>query len=377
MSRECTPIPLAHVVYALAAGGSEVLAWRVAAGLKARGRYTAGLYSVQGSGPLGNVLRAHGIWCRAFTKQTRLDVRLILRMARQFRADRIRLVHTHHLGQLLYGGLAGRLAGARVLHTEHDFFTLSRRRSQRLLRVLSTVADYVTSVTEPVTAFLKDQVGIPVAKLRTIVNGVPVDRFRTAQPLSRSSLGWGEKDVIIGCVARLELEKGHRVLLEAFQQLQRRVPGVRLLLVGDGAQRPILTATANGWNLNGAVQFLGTRNDIPELLATCDIVALPSFHEGLPMALLEAMAAGKPVVATSVGGVPMVVRDGETGLLVAPGDPQAMAEALGILVENDGVRRRLAVNAFDDVQRTFSFDQTLERYEALYSTVLTNAAEAA
>jgi glycosyltransferase involved in cell wall biosynthesis len=323
------------------------------------------------------VLRAHGISCRAFSKQTRLDMKLILRMARQFRADRIRLVHTHHLGQLLYGGLAGRLAGARVLHTEHDFFTLSRRRSQRLLRLLSTVADYVTAVAEPVATFLKDQVGIPVAKLRTIVNGVPIDRFRSAEPLSRSSLGWDEKDVIIGCVARLEPEKGHMVLLEAFQRLLRRVPGVRLLLIGDGAEFTTLTAAAHAWNLNGAVRFLGTRNDVPELLATCDIIALPSFHEGLPMALLEAMAVGRPVVATSVGGVPAVVRHGETGLLVPPGDSQAMADALTTLVDDDGVRRRLVAKAFEVVQRTFSFDQTLERYEALYGTVLLGAVPAA
>jgi glycosyltransferase involved in cell wall biosynthesis len=95
------------------------------------------------------------------------------------------------------------------------------------------------------------------------------------------------------------------------------------------------------------------------------------------MALLEAMAVGRPVVATSVGGVPAVVRHGETGLLVPPGDSQAMADALATLVEDDGMRRRLVAKAFDVVQRTFSFDQTLERYEALYGTVLLGAVPAA
>jgi len=364
------PIKLIQVVYALCMGGSETLARRIAGALNGSGRYACSIYAIDHGGPMAEVLAAERIPFRVFSRTGKLDLRLIGQLTTQFRADKVRLIHTHHLGQLMYAGIAGRLAGARVIHTEHEFYTLSRRRARRLLRVLSALADVVTAVAEPVAEFLRDQVGIPAGKIRTIPNGVDIARFQSARPIKRSDWGWRDEDVVIGCVARLEPEKGHAVLLDAFRRLHERNPRARLLLIGEGGERERLTATAEALGLNGSVRFLGVRGDIPELFASCDVVTLASSREGLPMVLLEAMAAGKAVVATGVGGVPEVIQDGRTGLLVRPGDAEAMAEALEGLIADREKRQSLAAKALEVVQSRYSFERTLKEYETVYEAVL-------
>ena len=364
------PVKLAQVVYELSPGGSEVLAWRIAKALNQGGRYSCSLYAVNRGGPLAQMLAADGIPARAFSREDRLDLGLIGRLARQFRADKVQLVHTHHLCQLIYGGIAGRLAGARVVHTEHEFYTIGRRRAQRILRILSVLADVVTAVAEPVTEFLRHRVGIPRAKLKTIPNGVDVVCFQSARPVTRAALGWRDEDVVIGCVARLEPEKGHTILLDAFRRVHARLPQTRLLLIGDGSERRRLTMMVDSYGLNGAVRFLGMQGEIPELLATCDLVTLASFNEGLPMAALEAMAAGKPVVATRVGDVPAVVEDGKTGLLVPSGDVGALAGALAALIADQKKRQWFGSQAIEVVKTRYSFDRTLEQYEEVYAQVM-------
>jgi glycosyltransferase involved in cell wall biosynthesis len=368
------PIRLALVIYALEVGGSEMLALRIAGALNAGRRHVCSIYGTQGSGGLLNMLAAENIPAKAFYKNGRFDLRLIMRLAKQFRADGIQLVHTHHLGQLLYGGIAGRLSGARVIHTEHEYYTLSPLRLRRLLRILSILADAVTAVAEPVTEFLHSKVGIPLQKLRTIPNGVDVGRFSTARPIDRASLGWEDGDVVVGCIARLEPEKGHVILLEAFRQVHGRHPKAKLLLIGDGTERRYLEQMSSQFGLKDSVLFSGIRRDIPELLATCDMTVLASSHEGLPIAVLEAMAAGKPLVATRVGSVPKVVINGETGLLVRAGDANALAEALETLIKDQSERQRLGKNGFDLVRAHHSFDQTIAQYTTLYDSFLNDHA---
>jgi glycosyltransferase involved in cell wall biosynthesis len=232
------------------------------------------------------------------------------------------------------------------------------------------MTDAVTAVAEPVAEFLRAQVGIPSGKVRTIQNGVDIPRFRSAHPINRSALGWGDENVVIGCVARLEPEKGHTILLDAFRRVYARRPHARLLLIGGGSERQRLELLSSNFGLNGSVQFLGSRADIPELLGACDLVTLASIQEGLPMALLEAMAAGKPVVATKVGIVPELVQGGQTGLLVPPGNAELLAEALDTLITDPMRGQRLAAAALDLVKMNYSFDRTLEQYTALYDAIL-------
>jgi len=367
-----TPIPLAQVVYALAIGGSETLARRLALGLTRR-RYACSLYAVHDDGPLANLLRADGIPCRAFLRKSKWDRGPLVRLVQQFRSDGTKVVHTHHLGQLLYGGLAGRLAGCRVIHTEHDYYSLSRPRTQQLLRVLTRLADRVTAVAEPVRSFLEGTVGLPTSKLVTIQNGVELDRYEAAIPQDRDKWGFNSSHVIIGCVARLSPEKGHTVLLRAFRKVISRHPRARLALIGEGEERERLQHLTADLNMNDCVRFLGLRVDVPEVLATCDLFTLPSIQEGFPMVILEALAAGKAVIASEVGAIPDVIRQGNTGMLVPPGDADALAHALCLLIEDEGLRQRLGQSGREFVCETYDFERTVGRYDYLYQRVLGEA----
>ena len=367
-----SPIPLAQVVYALAIGGSEILARRLALGLTRR-RYACSLYAVQDDGPLSDLLKADGIPCRAFSRKGKWDPRPLVRLVQQFRADGTKVVHTHHLGQLLYGGLAGRLAGCRVIHTEHEYYSLGRPRAQQLLRVLTRLADRVTAVAEPVRSFLEGTVGLPASKLITIQNGVEIHRYEAAIPHDREKWDLKNSDVIIGCVARLSPEKGHTVLLRAFRKVISRHPQARLALIGEGEERERLQHLAGDLRIGHLVRFLGLRADVPEVLAACDLFTLPSIQEGFPMVILEALAAGKAVIASEVGAIPDVIRHGATGMLVPAGDADALADALCLLIEDEGVRRRLGQSGRELVRAVYDFERTVGQYDDLYQKVLGEA----
>jgi glycosyltransferase involved in cell wall biosynthesis len=364
------PTKIVHAVFSLLSGGSEVLAWRIAKALLHSDRYDCSLYAVDRGGPLGDALSNDGIKYKVFSRKTGIDLRLLGCLAAQLRADKIQLVHTHHLGQLLYAGLAARLVGAKVVHTEHEFYSLGNRRSQILLRILSTMADVVTAVCDPVAAFLRDQVGIPAHKIMTIRNGIDISSFHGATPIDRAVWGWSNKDVVVGCVARLEPEKGIAFLLEAFRLVLMHQPNAKLLIAGDGGEQEQLRSTAKCLGLDGSVQFLGIRRDVPEVLATCDVIALPSLQEGLPMALLEAMAAGKAVVATKVGTIPEVIRDGRSGVLVPPANAASLAESLSVLIGDQSKRQEMGSEASRVVEEHYSFNRMLQMYESVYQSVL-------
>jgi glycosyltransferase involved in cell wall biosynthesis len=373
VNRQAGTIRLVEAVYAFSWGGSEILAYRIVRALNHSGQYLCKMYAVQETGPMLKMLEAEGIGCRAFEKTQRFDLALVMRLAKQMRADRVQIVHTHHLSQLMYAGLAARLAGARVVHTEHEYYLTRTRRAQRLLRILSSLADRVTAIADPVTDFLRDQVGIPVDKLVTIVNGVDIGSFASAEPINRSELGWAHDDVVVASVARLAVEKGHHALIKAFGRLHGRNSKARLLLVGDGSLRAELQQRVEEMGLSDSVRFVGERKDIPRWLATCDVFALASVREGLPMVILEAMAAGKPVVSTNVGCVHSVVQHGETGLLVAPGDVEQLTAGLDRLVGDAEERRRIGRRGHEFVQAQYTFTRMRDLYRAEFEKAIGRA----
>jgi len=364
-----SPIQLAQVVYALDIGGSETLARRLALGLLRR-HYACSLYAVHNDGPLADLLRADGIPCRAFSRKGKWDLGPLIGLVRQFRANGTKVVHTHHIGQLLYGGLAGRLAGCRVIHTEHDYYSLMRPRAQQLLRVLTRLADRVTAVAEPVRSFLEGTVGLPPSKLITIQNGVEIRRYEAAIPYDREEWDFKNSDVIIGCVARLSPEKGHTVLLRAFQKVINRHSQARLVIIGEGEERERLQHLVADLSIGSFVRFLGLRADVPQVLKTCDLFTLPSIQEGLPIVILEALAAGKAVVASEVGAIPDVIRHGATGMLVPPGNADALADALCLLIEDEEARQLLGQSGRKLVREAYDFERTVGQYDDLYQRVL-------
>lgn len=364
MSKE---LSIVEVVYSLGLGGSEILGKDLAVALHKQVGYRCAVCAVEKGGILGEELAAEGIPTFVARGTGGGILAGMMNLARFFRTFRPAVVHTHHLTELCYSVIGAKLAGARIIHTEHEYFSLQGTKLQRRLRFLSRFCDRVTTVGEEVTSYLQREVNIPPTKLVTIHNGIDLPRYSLEYSLCREDLHIGRDEMVIGIVARLEAVKGHEILLGAFRQVVEHHPDCRLLVVGGGSLRETLAAEANRSGIAAQVTFVGPRRDIPALLSLMDIFVLSSLEEGLPISLLEGMAAGRPVVATAVGSIPEVITTGVNGLLVQPGDGQQLATALVRLVDDASLRLRLGAAGRKTVEDRFNFAHTLAAYARVLS----------
>jgi glycosyltransferase involved in cell wall biosynthesis len=212
---------------------------------------------------------------------------------------------------------------------------------------------------------------VPEEKIRVIDNGIAPERFEPpAEPIRmKKQLGFDEKTKIIGTVGSLVVEKGHIYLLEAARQILDHVQDLKFLVIGDGPLRKPLEERSEELGIRQHILFAGQRKDIPELLGVMDIFVLPSIKEGLPMALLEAMAAKRPVIATRVGAIPKVIENKDVGILVEPGDMNGLRDGLLDLIADSGKRDLFAREGFRRVCTKFSSDEMGRHYLKLYEEI--------
>jgi glycosyltransferase involved in cell wall biosynthesis len=239
-------------------------------------------------------------------------------------------------------------------------------------RALKGADDLLIAECESSRQYLIKRLGYAPQKVRTIYNGVDVARWpvsRMDRSQRRLELRLGASDVLVGCVGRLDGQKGHNTLIEAMSKLKGRHPA-RLAILGDGPRRSALEAQIRKLSLEKSVWLLGERDDVVSWLSAFDLFALPSYWEGLPNALLEAMALGLPPVASAVDGVPEVIEDGKSGLLVAPKDSMALAKAVATLAGDPGLRSRLGAQAQQTIAERFGLLTMIEAYQAAYESVL-------
>lgn len=216
-------------------------------------------------------------------------------------------------------------------------------------------------------------VGGEARKYVTIHNGIDPDRFTAGRRLTGSELGLQEKLPVIGTVCRLsEPEKGLTVLLQAMARLAEPSgsPGCQLIIVGEGPSSKRLRDLGEELGVAPWVRFVGARRDVADLLPLTDVFVLPSLSEGFGIAIVEAMAAGRPVVATAVGGIPEIVLQGETGLLVPPGDPGALAGAVRQLLEQPDRAAAMGAKGRQRARERFSIATVVRRHEDLYETLI-------
>jgi glycosyltransferase involved in cell wall biosynthesis len=281
-------------------------------------------------GPLATDFRAHRIATETVEKRgAGIDATLPLRLARLFRRVGVEIVHTHNPQPLIYGAPAAKLAGARAVHTKHGANPGSS--AQRALRrTAAHLCDAYVAVSDVTAEVARSHHEARADKLITIPNGVDLSRFHpdaSARARVRSELGIPEDAWLVGTVGRLAPEKAQTLLIDAFAPMLSRER--QLAIVGEGHERASLAATiAKLGERSAFVHLTGARRDVPEVLSAFDVFALTSSTEGLPLVIPEAMATGLPVVSTRVGGVPSVVEEGTTGLLVPAGDRAALAAAL-------------------------------------------------
>jgi sugar transferase (PEP-CTERM/EpsH1 system associated) len=356
-------VRVVHLVSSLGIGGLEMMVLNLVH-CSNRNAFASHVICLQQTGAVAPMLEAVGVPVTNLDCSGLASARTLWRLTRCLRQLRPHVVHTHNPRPHLYGTTAALLAGVPVvLHTKHGINPLDRGLATLGIRVASRLTDFVVAVSEATAEVARRVERVPSRKLSVIRNGVDVPRFPFVACRAKTS-----RRVIH--VARLQGSKDQTTLLRAARLVADAEPGFQLELVGDGPLRTPLTALAAGLSLGRCVRFLGFRNDVADLLSKGDLFVLSSVSEGIPLALLEAMAAGLPVVATSVGGVTEVVLPGQTGLLVPPGSPEALARAVLILLRDPATAHRMGQAGRQRIEKEFDLRHVTARYENLYLRLL-------
>ncbi|MBN2409486.1 MAG: glycosyltransferase family 4 protein [Candidatus Aminicenantes bacterium] len=328
-----------------------------------------------GEGPLAEEVRRRGLAYIRVPMKKGFDFRSRNEIAAVLRQQRIDVLHTHGGVAGIHGRAAARLARTpAVVHTLHGIHYLHyrnpllRRLYVWLERRCSRITDRLVLVCQSDFRRASKHRLAPERNMRVILNGLDILPTPGTDQLDRlrSQLGWTPGRPIVGTVARLHRQKGVIHLLRAGRRILEAIPESRIAIVGDGPQAGRLKREARRLGLEERCLFLGERRDAPSLMALFDIFVLPSLWEGLPFVLVEAAALGRPIVATAVDGVPEILEDGRTGLLVPPGDPEALAGAVIRLLRDREEAGRLAEKAKALVPPRFPMRRMVEQTQNLY-----------
>jgi len=361
--RQRLPVPIAFVLNSFNAGGTEHQMTELICRLDRR-LFEVHVACLSGRGPLRARLDTASISPTEFRLRSLKSVhalRQMRRLARWCRDRHVRLVHTCDFYANVFGLPAATIARVPVRVGSRRDVTIPERSPGQMLfqRVSYQLAHRVIANSSAAADRLIEE-GVHPRKIVTIANGLDVDRFEIRKP------GSTRGPRIVTTVANLRPGKGHDVLLKAAARLVRRVPDIRFRIIGDGPRRRDLERQAAALRISSHVDFLGYRSDVPALLRTSDIFVLPSFMEASPNALIEAMAAGLPIVATHVGGIPEAIEHERSGVLVPPGDDRALAAGIARLLKRPEMAARLADAARQSAAARFSFERMVREFQQLY-----------
>jgi glycosyltransferase involved in cell wall biosynthesis len=341
-----------------------------------RGRFDVRVACIRERGALADELEAAGVPVHLIAFRKRWDPAALWKLARLMGEQRIDIVHGHMYRANVPATVAARLAGIGgrrpvVWGQVHNVGTWETRRQVRVDRWLCRWRAGMIAVSESVRRDVMETLGLPAARVRVITNGVDLERFRAAgvrRQAVRAEWGAAPGDVVFVFAARLVEQKRCRDFLEAFRRLQNRPGGGRLRawVLGDGPLRGELERQAAALRAPDAVRFAGRRDDVEDFLAAADLFVLPSTREGFSNALVEAMAAGLPAIASDVGGNAEALRNGTDGLIVPASDIDQLTEAMGLLAVNADERRTMGDSAAERAE-AFGIDRMIENVERLYA----------
>jgi glycosyltransferase involved in cell wall biosynthesis len=358
-------------------GGTELNAVRTAERLD-RERFRLRVVCLGEDGPLTERYRAMGVPVESMPIRSFYGpsmVRSGLRFVRFLRREKVQIVHAHDVYSNIFASVWAPVARVPVLITSRRWWhSLPSRKLQLGSRFAFSRASAVLANSAQVAKSVTAEAGVPAPKVWTITNFVDEQAFGApgAEERSRLRQGWNapEGAVVIGCVARFDPVKDHAGLLRAFALLHARDPRAFLVLIGDGDTRPVLEALVTELGLDGAVHFAGEMQSRRNLHRGFDISVLASLSEGFPNTLIEAMAAGNPVVATRVGGSIDAVVDGETGFLVAPSQSEELADAMLRLVWSATLRTALGAEGARRARDSYDAALVVASLEDMYSRLL-------
>jgi sugar transferase (PEP-CTERM/EpsH1 system associated) len=362
-----------ELVHSLGIGGAELLVYAFVTRLS---EFSYVVVCLDELGQLGQSLQEQGVPVYCLTRKAGLDWSCVAKLRQIIKRHGATIVHAHQYTPFSYALLArGWRRSPRIVFTEHGRHQPDYRRWKRVFvnRLLTAPSDRIVAVGQAVRRALIDNEGFAPRRVEVIYNGVDLQRIASGaahRVETRASLGLRPDQIVLIHVARLDYLKDHATAVSAVKQLVDDVPNLRYVIVGDGPLRSSIEKQVEQESLQNHVLFLGTRQDIPQLLAMSDIFVLPSVSEGIPLVLIEAMAAGLPVVATAVGGVPEMIDSGVQGILVPPRSAGALADALRTLIRNPALRQAMSAAGKVRARERFGEESMLERYRELFRDCL-------
>jgi glycosyltransferase involved in cell wall biosynthesis len=363
---ETGALRIGHVIWSLGLGGAEQIVIHLAAESVRRG-HAVTVFTFNEPGVYAPEASAAGVQVVSIPKHGKYDLSVAWRLAAAFRAARLDVVQTHLWGGNVWGRLAAWLAGTPVIVvTEQNLDPWKTTRNFVLDRLLTRIPAHLVGVSGPVRDFYEEH-GVGRGRWHVIHNAIPVPppRPRSLTEAHRA-LGIVPEDRVVGLVGRLVPAKAPADFLGAVSIALRKVPRLKALLVGDGPLRADVEAEVRRLGIGERVVLAGFRKDVADLLAGMDALVFSSTREGLSLAMLEAMAAGVPLVATRVGGTPELIEHGVTGLLVPASAPEALADEIVRVLTDQALAARLAGAARARVAERFSLAKMADDYEALY-----------
>ncbi len=364
-------VPVLFLEPTLPLGGAE----RVLANLVTRldrDRFTPIVCCLKNSGAVGDELQAAGLTVYHDILSYRYSPGVLPRLVGLMRRERIQVVHTIHQPlNNFWSVVAGRLAGVPVLVSSvHATRSTSHRGRARLVdRVIAPQLDAIVALANSHREFVVSEMGMSSSKVHVIPNGIDLRRFGGKNPLRRSDIGLPEEAPIAGVLAVLRSEKAHDNFLQAAALIRAQLPSAHFAIIGDGPERGRLEALTQSLKLQDSVHFLGRRDDIEHVLPLIDVSVLPSRTEAFPMSVLEAMAAGRPVVVTDVGALREMVTPEENGLIVPRENVDALASAVLRLLLDRELASRMGAVGHERVQQ-FDVSRMVRGMEVLFTTLL-------
>ena len=358
-----------HVLANLGAGGAERMAVHIVLGLN-RQRFEPAIVAYAGryGSDLEQQLDGAGVKTWFLGKGPGFDWRTYYRLHRVFKEFRPDIVHTHvHVMRYAFPSLVY-FKPRLMVHTVNNIAEREIEPRARWLQRLAYRRGVIpVAVAREVANSLQRLYGI--GNSRVVWNCIPTDLYaspQTSRQAWRVKQGFSEEDVLFVCVARFAPQKNHALLINAFAKGPASDPKAHLVLAGQGVLRAQLQERVNRLGLTSRVHFLGLRTDIPDVLGAADIFVLGSDYEGNPLSVIEAMAAGLPIVSTAAGGVPELLQNGKQGFIVQPGQGEQLSEAMMTLLKDPGLRRTMGAAAAARAKEKFDVSAMVSAYEELY-----------
>jgi len=375
LTKHSDPFNLLYLITDLSLGGAQKVLIHIIEHLDRNWFHpmmVACLYG--GDSPIGDDLRNMGIpvYDLKMNKKWRLDG--LWRLYKLLRTKDITILHS----SLFHANMAARLVGTLdhtpIIITWRQNINIGSNFRDCTNKLTSSLDDHVVAVSENTRQIELRATGVPQDKVSVVHNCIDVARYELTKSLDRNKIRVDlvipEDAFLLGVVGRLHHQKGLFYLLDALPIIKNSIEQVELLIIGEGDLKNDLEAHADSIGVSGFTRFKGPRSDIPEILSALDVFVLPSLWEGLPLALLEAMASGLPVIATNVGGIPEVVIDRETGLLIQPSNSQTIADAVLLLFNDPNLRIRLGNAGSAFVYAQFSAQTLVKELETVYKHLL-------